>query len=246
MTQAERWRGALTIGSGWAILEGVAGANALPTHLAHQLTAGVDGPIEIECRGRLQTVPARQYAIIPSGHEHAIGPIGTKLRSIYFDRARAVPVESANRRGFALADPLLSAELDALASTGMLTGRLRELAIEAQAVEPDRSLMRLLESASASATPRSIAAALGVSASRLRHMAHSTFGAPISHVLQWRQLQHAARALSDNASLAQAAAAGGFSDQPHFTRRMRRWFGVAPGAGLSGLQVRIAPHSPDC
>jgi AraC-like DNA-binding protein len=67
----------------------------------------------------------------------------------------------------------------------------------------------------------------------------SDFGVPPSKLLQWLQLLGAAKALEASASLADAAAAGGFSDQAHFTRRLRQWFGVTPKVGLSGLEVSI-------
>jgi AraC-like DNA-binding protein len=43
-------------------------------------------------------------------------------------------------------------------------------------------------------------------------------------------LPTAHRALTGDLSLAQIAAAAGFSDQAHFTRVFRRHFGISPGA----------------
>lgn len=116
--ETERWRGSLTIGDGWAILEGVAGTNAPHTHLAHQMTAGIDSSLEVECLGRRQIIPPGHYVIIPSGCAHAIGPTGTRLRSIYFDRARAAPLAQGQWCELRLADPRLSAALDMLDSNG--------------------------------------------------------------------------------------------------------------------------------
>lgn len=246
MRQAECWRGSLTIGDGWAILEGVAGANVPHTHLAHQLTAGIDQALEVECLGRTHIILPGQYVIIPAGCAHAIGPAETRLRSLYIDRAGAARFGLVPGRNLTLTDPTLSAALDKLDGTGLPEGLFGDVTIKDLSAKQGRALIQLLDFAPVSATPGSIAEALGVSPSRLRQVSLATFGAPFSHVLQWRQLQHAARALSESASLAQAAEAGGFSDQSHFTRRMRRWFGVAPGAGLSGLEIRVAPMRSDC
>ena len=49
----------------------------------------------------------------------------------------------------------------------------------------------------------------------------------------------AAKAMEASSSLADAAAAGGFADQAHFTRRLQQWFGVTPKIGLSGLGVSV-------
>ena len=243
MTQATRWRGSLTIGNGWAILEGLAGANAPHAHLAHQLTACLDGLLEVTCPLGTRSVPEGHYAVIPSGVAHSVGPIGARLRSIYLDRAKFDPPEEEH--GISIAQSSVTAALNTLDAQGALAALLRRPSLK-HALSSEHPLIALLDTAPATATPSWIANALGISASRLRQLSHSTFGAPMSHVLQWRQLQFAARALSESASLAEAAEAGGFADQSHFTRRMHRWFGVAPGAGLSGLDVRVATAAPEC
>lgn len=246
MTQTERWRGSLTIGDGWAILEGLAGANAPHAHLAHQLTSCADETLEIVCRRRTHSLPKGQYAAIPSGLDHAVGPIGARVRSIYLDKAKFDLPEPLQGYGIAIVDPSLTAILNTVDALGSVGTLLRRRSTPHHPIKPNDPLIQLLDTAPKTATPGSIANSLGISASRLRQISHSTFGAPISHVLQWRQLQHAARALSESASLAEAAEAGGFADQSHFSRRMRRWFGVSPGLGFSGLTVRVAETAQNC
>jgi AraC-like DNA-binding protein len=58
----------------------------------------------------------------------------------------------------------------------------------------------------------------------------------LSQWLLWRKLEQAALAISTGASLAEAAHAGGFADQPHFSRTMRRMFGLTPGAAAIALR----------
>ncbi|MBV1886970.1 MAG: helix-turn-helix transcriptional regulator [Parvibaculaceae bacterium] len=72
------------------------------------------------------------------------------------------------------------------------------------------------------------AAHCGLSDSRLRALARQQLGVPLSTWLIWRKLERAANELALGGGLADAALAGGFSDQAHFTREMRRMFGVTP------------------
>jgi len=80
---------------------------------------------------------------------------------------------------------------------------------------------------------------MGLSPARLREIAIRDFGVPTAKLLQWLQLQHAIDALRHTASLAEAAAAGGFADQAHFTRRLVQWFGVTPSLGLAQLEISV-------
>lgn len=83
---------------------------------------------------------------------------------------------------------------------------------------------------------REAAMQCGLSESRLRSLASAQLGLPLSTWLIWRKLERAARAISDGETLSMAAVAGGFADQAHLARAMRRMFGITPrSAQLSAL-----------
>ncbi|HQT54450.1 MAG TPA: AraC family transcriptional regulator [Phenylobacterium sp.] len=73
-----------------------------------------------------------------------------------------------------------------------------------------------------------VARRVGLSPARLRALARSELGAPLAHWRAWLQLERAIGALRRGEPLAAAAALGGFSDQAHLSRTMRRFFGVTP------------------
>jgi len=75
----------------------------------------------------------------------------------------------------------------------------------------------------------------GLSRSRLRALAREQLGLPLSTWLIWKKLIEANKAVSSGASLSEAALLGGFSDQAHFTRSMKRMFGVTPTNALKVL-----------
>lgn len=247
MTRLARWRGSLSIGDGWAILVSKVGENAAHAHLAHQFTAGMDGDIVVAGGSRPLPFEKGCYVAISPLQMHAILPLGRLIRSVYLD-----PI----RMGFGGLQ--YSCRIEALAETTSSAiadcrdeRALRAWAQSVYGVAIDRRqryapLDAALESEIASASPRALATALGVSPSRLRQISAAAFGAPISRVLQWRQVQRAARALAHSRDLADAAAEGGFADQAHFTRRLRRWFGVAPGAGLADLDIQVIEPGRDC
>lgn len=241
------WRGSLTIGDGWAILESEIGENAPHAHLAHQLTAGLDGPLIVSAHGRSIEVDQDRYAVVAAGAEHAIEPKGRRIRSVYFDRLRWSGARGADLPSIKVLSAEASASLSRCGDRTALQAWARDgLGARSPAGARSAALDAVLDREPAPKSPSAVAAALGVSPSRLRQLSASAFGAPIARVLQWRQVQRAARALSLSRSLAEAAEAGGFADQAHFTRRMRRWFGVTPGAGLLQLDIRIADRASDC
>lgn len=76
-----------------------------------------------------------------------------------------------------------------------------------------------------------IATQLGVHPAHLARAFRHAYGETIGAYVRRRRVEHADRALmSSDLPLARIAAAAGFSDQAHFTRLYRRYFGVPPGA----------------
>ncbi len=78
------------------------------------------------------------------------------------------------------------------------------------------------------------AVAINLSPARLRALAQAQLSAPLSQWLLWRKLERSGRAMASGARLAEAALAGGFADQAHLSRTMKRMFGVTP---LQAAQV---------
>jgi len=75
----------------------------------------------------------------------------------------------------------------------------------------------------------------GLSASRLRALVRDQLGISLATWLIWRKLKSTGDQLNKGASLIEASIAGGFSDQAHFARSMRRMFGITPSTALNAL-----------
>jgi AraC-like DNA-binding protein len=74
------------------------------------------------------------------------------------------------------------------------------------------------------------AAAVGLSADRLRHLFVEQTGLPFKTYMLWLRLTRALERFAAGASLTQAAHDSGFADSAHLSRTFRRMFGVAPTA----------------
>ncbi|MET8543466.1 helix-turn-helix domain-containing protein [Kitasatospora sp. NPDC004799] len=82
-----------------------------------------------------------------------------------------------------------------------------------------------------------LAARVGLSPQRLRALAQRQLGVPLARWRSWQRLARAAAALGEGRSPAEAALAGGFADQSHFTRWMRELTGLTPAQVLPALRA---------
>lgn len=108
-----------------------------------------------------------------------------------------------------------------------------ELAGAPPALHPRvRKLLRVLRERGPEADDslEALAAAVGLSPSRMMHAFTESIGLPIRPYLAWLRVQRAASAIVQGAPLAQAAVAAGFADAAHMTRTFRRMLGATPSS----------------
>lgn len=221
----------------FAIFTGATDATELHQHAAYQLV----------CSSRGTTVVVDEL-----GHEHCgecllvlpLVPHTTRYDSnvtiIYFDPQSTVALElvSAIAPSDIAVVPPGVIPFDLQAPFDVLVQSLRELT-DRPASHLDQRLAQILDDLARDPGAQMIgeaAARYGVSEARLRALVRTQFGVPLSTWLIWRKLERSARELAVGASFAEAALAGGFSDQAHFTRAMRRMFGLTPTSVVRALR----------
>lgn len=111
------------------------------------------------------------------------------------------------------------------------------------AVTLDRRIVRVLKQIRET-LPREpdagqLAAAVGLSRSRLLHLFKEQLGLPIGQYLLWRRLFEAARLWDEGLSITDAAHQAGFYDQSHYTRTMRRMLDITPSAVTRNNRLHI-------
>lgn len=230
------WDGTFAFGQTCAAYRGATADNTRHTHAAIQIVLSRDAPVWVETDAHRVSGTA---LVIRPMVEHALvafGPVSlvwVERRSAVAEALLAV-VETADVAPIPaelLPDRLCEEHPDAWLCriAGGLDPPARML---------DLRLAAALDHLAAAPGARTVADAVvrsGLSESRLRALAREQLGVSIATWLIWRKLERAARELTSGASLAEAAMAGGFSDQAHFTRAMRRMFGVTPRVALRTL-----------
>ncbi len=81
-----------------------------------------------------------------------------------------------------------------------------------------------------------LAAAVGMSPSRLGHLFSEQLGLTFPVWRRWARLQHALSQVADGATLTAAAHGSGFADSAHLTRACRAMFGITPSQAVTALR----------
>ncbi len=218
-------------GDGWAAYEGPCAAHDSHAHVAVQLTAARSGLVHLAAdRGRelwgeaLILAPRVRHRMPASAdvvllvYVETHTPLASKLVALIApdDAGPAPPI---------VRDRLLSNE----PTDQIMRGLKADLGEATRVLDPrlEWALLRASQSPAPGTIARA-ASALDLSTARLRALAQSQLSAPLSQGLLWRKLERSGRALAAGAPLSEAALAGGFADQAHLNRTMKRMFGVTP------------------
>ena len=228
----------MMLGVGWALLDARIGENRTHKHIAHQVSLALDDRVSI---GNGQTMALRcgEAALIPAGTVHRVGPSGAMLRNLYVDPLFRGQRDIAQTAGPKRLPATEAAALALVRSGGDARKWVADFLQRKSSGWIDHRLHSALGCVEPGASPARLAEAVGVSTTRLREITVRDFGVPTTKLLQWLQIQRAIEGLDQSHSLASAAAAGGFSDQAHFTRRLVEWFGVTPSLGLAKIEIII-------
>ncbi|WP_280184425.1 MULTISPECIES: helix-turn-helix transcriptional regulator [Nocardia] len=227
-------------------------------HAATQVVLTVDGEVELiddsgaRWRGRT--------AVIPAGIPHEITGTATGLLAFadaesglgqtLADRVRATGAPAGSVLAWSdAAEPLHAIEpADVAGIPDIADHALRllagELSAPAKARHPAlwRALALLPKLLDRPLRLPELAAAAGVSCSRLGHLFRAEIGLPFPPYLRWARLQRAFELARDGATLTDTAHAAGFADSAHLTRVCREMFGLTPtelarATGLPAVRV---------
>lgn len=243
---ASPWTGHIALGPGWAVFTGHAGDNRVHRHPALQLALGDGQAVRAEIEGRLVEAPG---VLIGPDVAHHLHPGGVWLlyveRTSVAGRRLAATCEAGARRlsddecaqlralwmspseGEEPIEPLVEALSETPASERVETSSTRRVR-EVISALPQRSPLGW--------TLNAMAAEAVLSPSRFAHAFRDQTGMAVRPYLRWLRLARALQAAARSQSLTDAAHEAGFADAAHFTRTMRRHFGVTPGNVLRSLR----------
>lgn len=231
------WSGDFVFGETGAAYRGPSAENSPHAHAALQIAFGCVGDVTVTLDPP-HSITRRAHVIRP-GVTHMIAGDGD-VGLIYIEPQAPLAFAILDRIGAEDVEDLPEEVLTALDPAGTPAGWLT--ALTASLPTPSRQLdprvKEVLGWLARYPVPNAIALSAkrcGLSESHLRALARRELGLPLSTWLVWRKLECASRKLAEGASLADAALAGGFSDQAHCARTMRRMFGVTPRMARTAL-----------
>ncbi|MEU5877844.1 helix-turn-helix domain-containing protein [Spirillospora sp. NPDC047279] len=216
----------LGIGEGYAFYQGPTRDSGVHRHAAFQIAVAVDGEVSIvdaagtEHRGAaLAVAPMAPHRMLAAVH----------LRAFFVEPHCAF----ADRvRDHCAAGVVAVPQLRGISEDDVRHGGGRP----SDTLDPRlMAAMRALMEDRPDPMPE-IAARVGLSTQRLRALARAELGMPLQRWRIWHRLRRATEAVREGRSLAEAAEAGGFADQAHFTRRLREMMGLTPAEVLPLLR----------
>jgi AraC-like DNA-binding protein len=243
--ETSHWSGTLFFARQWALYRGPVGPTDAHTHRAHQVVVA-SPPLVMRdpCGGIARGGVA---SVVPAGVAHAIveahpsalvlyvecaGPWGRRISEPGVGHA----AEDWVARGAALApltDRLIDAPPQNAADAQQATDALLDALGAAWNDNAPHPAVRAALAAIDETLPEAVrapelAAACGLSASRLMHLFRQDLRISLRGHVRWARMRRALDALEKGASIGRAAHGAGFADAAHLSRVFRATFGIAP------------------
>ena len=233
------WNGRVMFGDGWVDYLGATDQNTAHAHSATQLAFGLHAELCIEwARGTTEA----NRVLIPAGIRHVVQCNHEQVRFIYL-----APHNALNRAMLTRFDATSVIALDAEILTSVSASSdfsvIEPTLLSLFAPVPEivlaltSALKHLRDDMNGPGAISRAAVGVGLSESRLRALVKEQLGVPLSQWLLWRKLERSASAIVSGASLSAAAADGGFADQAHLARTMRRMFGITTRTAARPLRT---------
>jgi AraC family transcriptional regulator len=214
-------------------------------HHAVQVSVALDGALYLQASPESRWVRHRAAVTAPD-RAHRLRCSG-RIAQIYLDPESTTGVALRQQAGASGVTSLQDVDVDALAAALRSTSEdpsgpgdlvqvvdrmLPAACLDFACRTMDPRVQKTLNAVQAlSGHPVSLATMarrVGLSPSRLGKLFRRDVGIPFRRYLLWLRLVNAVEALSDRATLTEAAHRAGFSDSAHFSRTFRRMFGMPP------------------
>lgn len=243
---AVSWSGLFVLDVGRALYVGPGRHAALHAHHALQVCVGLEGPLKIR-GGAREAWTEHHGCVIAPGQPHEFDAEGRAVTLLFVE-----PEGSDGRRIAAVGEGRGITNLDmevvhrvqgALVDTASLDATERAVAAQAafaafgvetrtsaldarvrRAVEALRQCRREYPGSS------EMAATLGLSPGRFRHLWLAEVGLAYRRYLLWLRLQAVLGRVHASTSLTEAAHEAGFADSAHLARTFRRLLGITPSS----------------
>jgi AraC-like DNA-binding protein len=225
VTQNTEWTGRLWLGRDYGLIHGELGRTTPHAHYAHQLILAPDRPVTVSLDGVPQTA---HRLFIPSQLSHSIVEAQDAVFTVY--------AEPLMFDGQTLRDCVFNSELS-LESLDNAVRHCPQRALNDPRIE--RALATLDGLLTSKVPASALAAEAHLSLSQLQRLFASQLGLPIRRLVVWRRLRLAVVLILNGSTVTEAAHEAGFADSAHFSRSLKKLFGVTARQALHRIDLRL-------
>jgi len=224
------WSNNFTFKESYATYSGCVDDNDFHHHAITQIVISTGQPVKLY--SDKSTLQIAKGFIIPPLLMHKIECLSA-VEMVYLEPIFATKLQNPNSRAVAPLEFLSDSLMSLLKHEQDPRLLLKQLALNQAHTSSslDARLVLVFDFLKADPANHSISAAaklIGLSEPRLRSLVRDQVGVPLVTWLLWRKLHKSINALIQGANLIDAAIDGGFSDQAHFNRTMKRMLGITP------------------